>query len=89
MMLCGEQYSVQSAAVSSHLSEFFVTSESHQATAPRLLSLMQLACIAPKLCPSSCVRTSAAESTVELLRMFISDFVPPTDAIPAKRAPLQ
>ena len=28
-------------------------SESHQATAPRYSSLMQLACIAPKLCPSS------------------------------------
>jgi len=58
MTLWGEQYSVQVAALTlqefaSNLYEFLVTSESHQATAPRLASPMQLACSAPKLCPSS------------------------------------
>jgi len=46
------------------LPDVVVTSESHHATAPRLLSLMQLACFAPKLCASSCTRTAAASSTV-------------------------
>jgi len=47
MMLCGEQYSVQVAASTLQgcdpPSTLFVTSESHQATAPRFSSLMQLA----------------------------------------------
>ena len=55
MMLCGEQYSSELLVVWEKLQslELLSTSESHQATAPRLLSRMQLACRAPKLCPSS------------------------------------
>jgi hypothetical protein len=51
MMLYGEQYS--SVVENLQSLELLSTSESHQATAPRFSSLMQLACRAPKLCPSS------------------------------------
>jgi|TARA_B110000196_G_scaffold168120_1_gene144448 hypothetical protein len=43
MMLCGEQYSFQPAATPLQSPDVIVASESHQATAPRLPLLMQLA----------------------------------------------
>ena len=53
MMLCGEQYSSQPASTWLQARDVMVASESHQATAPRLALLMQLAWCAPKQCPSS------------------------------------